>query len=123
MASVYKSVFKKSIESMRRAKSAQPGAHVRFIEPMYALAVQNLPVGDEWVYEIKRDGYRCLAGRQKGSTTLWSRRGNLFTSQFPEIAAACKSLPADTLIDGEIVAVDSNGKISFNLLQHHRSHA
>jgi ATP-dependent DNA ligase len=54
---------------------------------------------------------------------LWSRRGNLFTSQFPLIARACERLPTDTLLDGEIVAIDKNGRISFNLLQHHRSHA
>jgi len=54
---------------------------------------------------------------------LWSRRGNLFTTQFPHIARACERLPADTLLDSEIVAIDKSGRISFNLLQHHRSHA
>jgi ATP-dependent DNA ligase len=47
----------------------------------------------------------------------------LFTEQFPSIAGACKRLPNGTLVDGEIVAVDENGQISFNLLQHHRSRA
>src|SRR5215470_16250796 len=90
---------------------------------MYALAVQNIPEGKEWMYEVKFDGYRCLAGRDKTEVTLWSRRGNLFTSQFPLIARACERLPVDTLLDGEIVAIDKSGRISFNLLQHHRSHA
>jgi bifunctional non-homologous end joining protein LigD len=90
---------------------------------MYALAVQNTPEGKEWLYEVKFDGYRCLAGRDKNGVTLWSRRGNLFTTQFPRIARACEGLPVDTLLDGEIVAIDKNGRISFNLLQHHRSHA
>ena len=72
---------------------------------------------------MKFDGYRCLAGRDKNGVTLWSRRGNLFTTQFPGIARACERLPADTLLDGEIVAVDKSGRISFDLLQHHRSHA
>src|SRR6266850_5291665 len=98
-------------------------AAVRFIEPMYALAVQKLPNGPDWVYEVKFDGYRCLAGRDNNEVTLWSRRGNLFTKQFPQIARACEQLPADTLLDGEIIALDQNGRISFNLLQHHRSHA
>jgi len=44
-------------------------------------------------------------------------------SQFPHLARACDRLPADTLLDGEIVAIDKSGRISFNLLQHHRSHA
>jgi ATP-dependent DNA ligase len=55
--------------------------------------------------------------------TLWSRRGNLFTNQFPQIARACARLPPGTLVDGEIVALDESGRISFNLLQHHRSKA
>src|SRR5215467_5209026 len=87
---------------------------------MHALAVQNIPEGKEWLYEVKFDGYRCLAGRDKSAATLWSRRGNLFTSQFPHIARACERLSVDTLLDGEIVAIDKSGRISFNLLQHHR---
>src|SRR5215472_15999326 len=90
---------------------------------MYALAVQNIPEDKEWLYEVKFDGYRCLAGRNKAGVTLWSRRGNLFTSQFAHIARVYERLPVDTLLDGEIVAIDQSGRISFNLLQHHRSHA
>src|SRR4030095_4412637 len=59
------------------------------IEPMYALAVQRLPQGQEWLYEVKFDGYRCLVGRDSSRVTLWSRRENLFTNQFPHIARAC----------------------------------
>ena len=54
---------------------------------------------------------------------MWSRRGNLLTPQFPDIARACKKLPQGTVVDGEIVALDENGLTSFNLLQHHRSRA
>jgi bifunctional non-homologous end joining protein LigD len=79
---------------------------------MYALAVKNLPDGKEWLYEVKFDGYRCLVGRRDSDVTLWSRRGNLFTAQFPHIAAACQRLPANTLVDREIVAVDENGRVS-----------
>jgi bifunctional non-homologous end joining protein LigD len=108
---------------IRDSKSVLAPRELRFIEPMYALAVQTVPEGKEWLYEVKFDGYRCLAGRDKNGVMLWSRRGNLFTSQFPHIARACERLPADTLLDGEIVAVDKSGRISFNLLQHHRSKA
>jgi bifunctional non-homologous end joining protein LigD len=90
---------------------------------MYAGSVQQLPEGDIWAYEIKFDGYRCLAGKDSTGVTLWSRRGNLFTKQFPNISQACEQLPLNTLIDGEVVAIDANGQISFNLLQHHRSQA
>ena len=90
---------------------------------MYALPVQNLPKGNEWFYEVKFDGYRCLAGRDSGRVTLWSRRENLFTKQFPQMARACERLPPNTLVDGEIVALDESGRVSFNLLEHHRSKA
>jgi DNA ligase D-like protein (predicted ligase) len=94
-----------------------------FIEPMYAQTVRDLPDGDAWAYEAKLDGYRCLAARQKEGVALWSRRGNLFTARFPEIAHACEKLPPDTLIDGEVVAIGDDGRASFNALQHSRPSA
>src|SRR5437867_11940208 len=48
--------------------------------------VAELPKGERWLFEIKLDGYRCLAGRDSHGVTLWSRRANLFTRQFPTIA-------------------------------------
>jgi ATP-dependent DNA ligase len=60
---------------------------------MYARAVQQLPEGKDWLYEVKFDGYRCLAGRDSTGVTLWSRRANRFTDQFPTIAEACEHLP------------------------------
>ncbi|MGZ8453077.1 MAG: ATP-dependent DNA ligase [Candidatus Binatia bacterium] len=96
---------------------------INYIEPMYALGGLNLPEGPDWLYEIKLDGYRCLAGKDAAGVNLWSRRANALTLQFPAIAKACDFLPAGTLVDGEIVAMDSEGQISFNTLQHHRSKA
>jgi bifunctional non-homologous end joining protein LigD len=101
-----------------------PKAHVGFMEPMLARSVSDLPTDNkEWLYEIKLDGYRCLIGKTSKKVTLWSRRANTFTKQFPLIAQACNGLEPDTLIDGEIVALDDDGRVSFNLLQHHRSKA
>jgi ATP-dependent DNA ligase len=91
-----------------------------FVEPMYARTVQRLPEDDAWTYEVKYDGYRALAGRDSTGVTLWSRRGNIFTDEFPQVAEACEHLPPDTLLDGEIVAF-KDGRISFNLLQRRRS--
>jgi bifunctional non-homologous end joining protein LigD len=101
-----------------------PEARVEFIQPMLAAPASKPPkASDEWIYEIKLDGYRCIAGRDSRGVKLWSRRGNLFTGDFPIIARACASLPADALIDGEVVALDGQGRVAFNLLQHHRSRA
>jgi bifunctional non-homologous end joining protein LigD len=55
---------------------------------MYARAVQSLPEGKDWLYEIKLDGYRALAGKGSSGVNIWSRRGNVFTDQFPRIARA-----------------------------------
>jgi bifunctional non-homologous end joining protein LigD len=100
---------------------ALPPAQARFIEPMELTEVQALPEGQEWAYEAKLDGYRCLVGKTAASVTLWSRRATSFTARFPEIAQACDKLPPDTVVDGEVVAIDDNGRASFNRLQHHRS--
>jgi ATP-dependent DNA ligase len=52
--------------------------------------------------------------------TLWSRPANRFADQFLTVAEACQHLPPDTLLNGEIIALDQNGRTSFNMLQHHR---
>jgi ATP-dependent DNA ligase len=102
---------------------------LRFIEPMYAEAVRELPDGGLWSYEAKLDGYRCLAAKRSGGVVLWSRpevprrRGNGFTARFPQVARACEKLPPNTLIDGEVVAIDDDGRVSFNALQHSGSRA
>jgi bifunctional non-homologous end joining protein LigD len=90
---------------------------------MYARLVQKLPEGKDWLYEIKFDGYHCLAGRDGNGVTLWSRRKNLFTTEFPKIAQGCTRLRPGTLLDGEIVAIDETGHVSFNILQNRRSKA
>jgi bifunctional non-homologous end joining protein LigD len=85
---------------------------------MYARLVNELPGGKDWLYEVKLDGYRCLAGKGNHQVTLWSRRRNLFTKQFPRIAQVCEQLKPDTLLDGEIVALDKTGghrSIYFNI--------
>jgi hypothetical protein len=86
-----------------------PLTKIKFIEPMYARLVNELPEGKEWLYEVKFDGYRCFGGRDTTGVTLWSRRGNVFTTQFPNIARSCERLPPGSLVDGEIVALDEAG--------------
>ena len=86
-----------------------------FIEPMKALPVEKLPEGD-WVYEIKFDGYRALALKEGKDVRLVSRNKKAF--DYPQLLAALKKLPADSVIlDGEIAALDEIGRSSFQLLQ------
>ena len=90
-----------------------------FIEPMLLQAETTLPEG--WLYELKLDGYRAVAGRVDGSVYLRSRNDSDFAGTYPTITAALKSLPDDTVVDGEVVALDETGRPSFNLLQHAKS--
>jgi DNA ligase D-like protein (predicted ligase) len=88
---------------------------------MECLPVPRVPEGPQWSYEVKLDGYRLEAVKSAGKTTLYSRRQNVLNSQFPYIASALEGLPDETVIDGEVVALTSDGRPSFNLLQNYRS--
>ena len=82
---------------------------------------EKLPQGADWVYEIKLDGYRILAIKSEGKVQLRSRNDNDFTGHYTQIASALHRLPNETVIDGEVVALDEDGHPSFNLLQNHVS--
>jgi DNA ligase D-like protein (predicted ligase) len=101
--------------------SGSPRAQVRFIESMECLPVKQLPQGPEWSYEIKLDGFRLEAVKKDGKTTLYSRRGNILNRKFHYIATALSKLADNTVLDGELVALDSQGKTDFGLLQNFRS--
>jgi DNA ligase D-like protein (predicted ligase) len=103
----------------KRIKSLPPG-EAAFIEPMECALVSGLPNGPEWVYEIKLDGYRAVAVKSAGRLALYSRRRRSFDRQYPFIAEALGDLPENTVVDGEIVALDELGRPVFNLLQNFR---
>ena len=95
------------------------------LKPMLATLTTKLPEGAEWVYEVKWDGVRALcyldrrAGDGKGPRVrIISRNGNAMEQQYPEIAEALDELQVETaILDGEIVALDPQGRPSFGLLQ------
>jgi bifunctional non-homologous end joining protein LigD len=90
---------------------------------MECLAVTKLPHGPDWVYEIKLDGYRALAINANGKLSLYSRRRKSFNRQYQQVFDALRDLPKNTVVDGEIVALDGKGRPNFNFLQHSRSQA
>jgi bifunctional non-homologous end joining protein LigD len=90
---------------------------------MECLAVSKLPDGPGWVYEIKLDGYRALAINANGKLSLYSRRRKSFNLQYRHVFDALRDLPENTVVDGEVVALDDAGRPNFNLLQHSRSQA
>jgi bifunctional non-homologous end joining protein LigD len=88
-----------------------------FIEPMMALPVRDLPVGS-WIYEMKFDGYRALAFKAGDEVRLISRNRKSFNDDYPVLIDSLKSLKTKNFtIDGEIAALDENGRSSFQLLQ------
>jgi bifunctional non-homologous end joining protein LigD len=98
-----------------------PKAAAGFIPPMLLMRTERLPEGPAWLYELKLDGYRAVAAKSAGRVKVWSRNENDFGQRYPAIAAALARLPDDTVVDGEIVALDDDGRPSFNALQNYGS--
>ena len=97
---------------------ARPGQLPDFVSPQLATLVAAPPAGDDWLHEMKFDGYRILCRIERGRATLWSRNARDWTARFPSIAAAAGRLPArQALLDGEIAMLLPNGTTSFQALQ------
>jgi bifunctional non-homologous end joining protein LigD len=88
------------------------------IHPMLAESVDKPFDGTEWLFEIKWDGYRAIAFVTDGKVRLVSRNQNDLTPRYPELKDMAKFLKAKTaILDGEVVALDKDGKASFSLMQ------
>lgn len=97
---------------------ARKAAMPAFKAPQLATLVDKPPSGDEWLHELKFDGYRMVCHLNRGKAEFWSRNGKNWTEKFPNLAAAVKTLPVvNAILDGEVVVVDKAGRSSFQALQ------
>ena len=88
---------------------------------MLLLRTDSLPSGEQWLYELKLDGYRAIAFKRNGVVHLRSRNDNDFNRRYPAVVEALGRLPENTVVDGEIVAFDQDGRPSFSALQNYGS--
>jgi bifunctional non-homologous end joining protein LigD len=106
-----------------RARVAASGAVKSRVDPrevklMLAESRDDAFTSDDWLFELKLDGYRLLAAKRGNDVLLLTRNGLDYTDAFPEIARAVKALPHDAcILDGEVVVMDDQGKPSFARLQ------
>lgn len=111
------------------ARSTQPRAagsrEPRFVTPMECRWVDVVPPADgRWLYELKLDGYRAVAVKRDANVELLSRYGRSLANRFPAIVEALRDGKLATVVlDGEIVAIDEEGKPSFRELQNSRTSA
>jgi bifunctional non-homologous end joining protein LigD len=92
-------------------------ATARFITPMLLLRADTLPDDGRWEYQLKLDGYRAIAFKTGGQLHLRSRNDSDFSGRYPAVLRGLANLPYETVIDGELVAFDEEGRPSFAALQ------
>jgi len=108
--------IRKALEAEEKAVRGRVDA--KSVEVMHCETSETAFTRDGWLFELKLDGYRLIASKSHGEALLLTRNGNDYTSVFPEIARAVKSLPFDDcIIDGEVVCLDAKGIPSFSRLQ------
>jgi len=88
------------------------------VKPMLATLGEEPFDDDEWLFEIKWDGYRAVAETNGNSTRLYSRNGLSFLDAYPAISNELQAIKKKMILDGEIIAVDEHGLPDFQLLQH-----
>lgn len=106
----------RTIPTKKKASAKMPD----FISPMLATLVDAPFDDDEWLFEIKWDGFRSLAFINEKKVRLKSRNNLLFNQKFPTIVKELMKIKATVVFDGEIVAVDKQGKSHFQYIQNYK---
>jgi bifunctional non-homologous end joining protein LigD len=101
------------LEGARKAKASND-----FFKPELARLRDAAPAGDDWLHEVKWDGYRILTAIADGEVKLWSRNALPWNDKLPDIVQALELLGLQSAqLDGELVALDAQGRSDFNALQ------
>ncbi|MES2997502.1 MAG: DNA ligase D [Verrucomicrobiota bacterium] len=110
-------LFRK-LDDSKITTSNTPPEVPAFVKPQLARVVPNVPAGDEWIHEIKLDGYRLIVVRTGGDVRLFTRNGLDWTDRFKNLAKAIAGLPGgDFVLDGEAVVFNRAGRSGFGELQ------
>jgi bifunctional non-homologous end joining protein LigD len=107
-----------NLRQIKKLPGARKMAMPEFVPPQLATLVDKPPSGGEWLHELKFDGYRLLCHLEGRQIRFWTRNRKDWTVKFASVGKAVKSLPLKSaILDGEIVALDSAGRASFQRLQ------
>lgn len=110
------SAIKKALAALKGVTSGT--VPVDFLPPQLTRSREKPPAGEAWLHEVKWDGYRLVASVVDGRATVWSRNGLRWNDRVPEIVQAIEALGVDSArFDGELVALDNQGRSDFNALQ------
>jgi bifunctional non-homologous end joining protein LigD len=103
----------------KRDEDASPAGSRTTYAPMLATLSEHVPKGEGWLFEVKWDGYRAIAAVRGGDATLTSRNGNDLTERFSAVSRAIgQSVKSpDCVLDGEVCALDDQGRASFSAMQ------
>ncbi len=106
------------LKQLKNLPGARKTAMPEFVSPQLATLVKEAPRGNEWLHELKFDGYRLLCHLQRGHVRLWTRNRKDWTDKFPNVVKALQGLKVQSaILDAEVVAMDSSGRSSFQMLQ------
>lgn len=101
-------------EIMKKGKSSGFPEDFR---PMLAKLSKKVFNDDQWLFEVKYDGYRCLLFKKEDQVRILSRNGINMNAKFPVLVEAASALPSNCVVDGEIIVADKTGGGNFNMLQ------
>ena len=106
----------------REDGAEQPRRRRKYV-PMLATLAKDVPAGNDWLFEVKWDGYRAIVDLHGGEATLTSRKGNDLTARFESVAKAIERSvkTPDCVLDGEVCALDEEGRATFSAMQQGKS--